>query len=154
VLAALLLGVALLAGCGSKSSSTAAANSTPASGATTASSATTASTPKPSYCAPLSDLEASVKALADIKVRQVGTNGLKAALKQVQSNAMATIKAVEGQFASQTAALKSSLNTLATTVKQLSQSPSLAQLGQVKTQISAVSTAAKSLVSGISPKCG
>ena len=91
-LLALLIGGALLAGCGSSS--------------------------KPAYCDPVNKTEDAVKSLPtaqDVKANGVGT--LKSALSTVQQNATTAINQAKSDFSTQTTALKSSVDALANTVK-------------------------------------
>jgi hypothetical protein len=128
-LLALLLGGVLLAGCGSSS--------------------------KPAYCDPITKTENAVKSLPtaqDVKNNGVGT--LKSALSKLKQNATTAINQAKSDFSSQTAALKTSLDALSSTVNQLTSSPSAHTLAQLAAQLSAVGTAAKNLQSAVSSKCG
>jgi hypothetical protein len=128
-LLALLIGGGLLAGCGSSS--------------------------KPAYCSPVSKVENAVKSLptvADVKKNGVGT--LKSAVVQLQQNATAAVNQAKGDFSSQTTALKTSVDALSSTVKQVVSTPSLQTLAQLPAELSAVSTATKNLQTAVSSKCG
>jgi hypothetical protein len=128
-LLALLIGGALIAGCGSSS--------------------------KPAYCDPVTKTENAVKSLPtaeDVKTNGVGT--LKSALSTLQQNATTAVNQAKSDFSTQTTALKSSVDALANTVKQIASSPSAQTLAQLPAQLSAVSTAAKNLQSAVSSKCG
>lgn len=128
-LLALLIGGGLLAGCGSSS--------------------------KPPYCSPVSKVENAVKSLPtldDVKKNGVGT--LKSALVQLQQNATAAIDQAKSDFSGQTTALKTSVDALSSTVKQVVGTPSLQTLTQLAAELSAVSTAAKNLQTAVSSKCG
>jgi outer membrane murein-binding lipoprotein Lpp len=127
-LLALLVGSALLAGCGSS---------------------------KPAYCDPVSKTENAVKSLPtaqDVKKNGVGT--LKSALSTVEQNATTAINKAKSDFSTQTTALKNSVDALSSTVKQLTSAPSAATFAQLPTELSAVGTAAKNLQSAVSSKCG
>ncbi len=128
-LLALLIAGGLLAGCGSSS--------------------------KPAYCSPVSKVENAVKSLPtvdDVKKNGVGT--LKSAVSQLQQNATAAVNQAKSDFSSQTTALKTSVDALSTTVKQVVGKPSLQTLAQLPAELSAVSTAAKNLQTAVSSKCG
>ena len=128
-LLALVIGGALLAGCGSSS--------------------------KPAYCSPVSKVENAVKSLPtvdDIKKNGVGT--LKTALTQLQQNATTAVNQAKTDFSTQTTALKSAVDALAATVKQVTSAPSVQTLAQLPAELSAVGTAAKNLQSAVSSKCG
>jgi hypothetical protein len=72
----------------------------------------------------------------------------------LQKNATAAVNQAKSDFSSQTTALKSSVDALTTTVKQVTGTPSLQTLGQLPAELSAVSTAAKNLQTAVSSKCG
>jgi hypothetical protein len=130
----LVIGGLLVSGCGSSSSST---------------------TSKPAYCSPVTSVENAVKSLPtvnDVKTNGIGT--LKTAVSQLQKNATAAVNQAKSDFSSQTTALKSSVDALTTTVKQVTGTPSLQTLGQLPAELSAVSTAAKNLQTAVSSKCG
>jgi hypothetical protein len=124
----LLIGGALLAGCGSS---------------------------KPAYCDPVSKTENAAKSLPtaqDVKKNGVGT--LTSALSTLKQNATTAINQAKKDFSSQTTALNSSVDALSSTAKQFASSPSAATLVQLSAQLSAVATAAKNLQSAVSSKCG
>jgi hypothetical protein len=128
-LLALLTGGALIAGCGSSS--------------------------KPAYCDAATKTENAVKSLptlSDVKANGAGT--LKTAVAQLQQNATTAINQAKSDFSTQTTALKTSVDALANTVKQVTATPSVQTLAQLPTQLSAVGTAAKDLQSAVSSKCG
>ena len=128
-LLALLIGGGLLAGCGSSS--------------------------KPAYCSPVSKVENAVKSLPtvdDVKKNGVGT--LKSAVVQLQQDATAAVNQAKSDFSTQTTALKSAVDTLSSTVRQIAGTPSVQTLAQLPSELSAVGTAAKNLQSAVSSKCG
>ena len=128
-LLALLIAGGMLAGCGSSS--------------------------KPAYCSPVSKVENAVKSLPtvdDVKKNGVGT--LKSAVLQLQQNATAAVNQAKSDFSSQTTALKSAVDALSSTVNQIAGTPSVQTLAQLPAEFSAVSTAAKSLQTAVSSKCG
>jgi hypothetical protein len=124
---ALVLCVAALAGCGGSS--------------------------KPSYCSSVSNLESSIKALPSTNVVATGLNGLKTAVAKVQTDATAAINDAKSDFPTETSALKSSIDTLSTTVKSAASSPSAATIAQLPSQISAVVTAVDNFQSATKSKC-
>ena len=99
------------------------------------------------------NLKNSVKALPSTNVVQNGTNALTAAVTKVQDDAKAVVSSAKSDFPTETSALQSSLNALATSAKQLASNPSAANVAQLVSQVSAVSTAAKNLASATSSKC-
>jgi len=128
-LLALLIGGALLAGCGGSS--------------------------KPAYCDPVTKTENAVKSLPTVQdVKNNGVGTLKSALSTLQQNATTAVNQAKSDFSSQTTALKNAVDALSSTVKQLASSPSAQTLAQLPAELSAVSTAAKNLQSAVSSKCG
>jgi hypothetical protein len=74
-------------------------------------------------------LEASVKAIPGLEeVKKNGTNALKSSITQVQMNATTVVNEAEAQFASQTSALKSAIDTLSTSVQQVASPPTASQV--------------------------
>ena len=135
----IVVGAALLAGCGSGS---------------TSQSKNSATTGKPAYCASLENLKASVKAIPNLsEIKQNGTNSLDAALAKVKTDATTFADDAKSQFNSQTSALDSAVGALSTSVSQLSSPPTAAQLKALPAQLSAVGAAARELTSAASPKC-
>ena len=133
VLVALVIGGALLAGCGSSGSST---------------------SNQPAYCSAISSLESSVKALPSADdVKQNGVSELKSALTKVQQDTATVVAEAKSAFSSQTTALKSSVDTLSSTVDQITGSPTPQVIAQLPAEISAVATNAKNLQSAGSSKC-
>jgi hypothetical protein len=128
-LLALLIGRALIAGCGSSS--------------------------KPGYCNAVTKTENAVTSLptaSDVKTNGVGT--LKTAVSTLQQNATAAINQAKSDFSTQTTALKNSVDALANTVKQSASTPTRQTLAQLPIQLSAVGAAAKNLQGAASSKCG
>lgn len=146
----LSISVGLLVGCGSSSSTSSHSSaSTPSSGTTAASTSA-----KPSYCAALSNLEASVKALPSIdEIKKNGTGAVESGVAKVQADANTVVNEAQSDFASQTSALKTSVDKLSASVNQLSSPPTTSQLAALPAEISAVSTATQDLAQSAAPKC-
>lgn len=111
------------------------------------------SSSKPAYCTNVANLKSSVKALPSTNVVQNGVSSLESAVTKVLTNAQAVVSSAKSDFPNETTALKSSVNTLSTTVKQAAQSHSVSTLAQIPTQVSAVVTAAKNLEHSTATKC-
>jgi hypothetical protein len=126
VLALVLAG--LLAGCGSSS--------------------------KPSYCASVTNLENSIKAVPSTNVVANGTTALESAFTKIKNDANALISSAKTDFPTETSALKSSIDSLSSTVEGLKGSPSAATLAALAGQASAVVTAADNFTSATKSKCG
>jgi predicted PurR-regulated permease PerM len=128
-LVALLIGGALLAGCGGSS--------------------------KPAYCDPVTKVENAIKSLPTVQdVKNNGVGTLTSALSTLQQKAATAVNQAKSDFSSQTTALKNSVDALSSTVKQLTGTPSAQTLALLTAQLSAVGTAAKNLQSAVSSKCG
>ena len=69
-------------------------------------------------------------------------------------NATTVVNDAKSQFASQTSALKSSVDKLSGSVQQMSSPPTTDQLKALPGQVSAVSAATKDLKNAASPSCG
>jgi len=108
---------------------------------------------KPSYCSAVTNLESSIKAIPSTNIVQTGLNGLKSSLEKVQSDAETAINAAKSDFPNETSALKTSIDTLSSTVKQAASSPSPATIAQIPGQVSAVVTAANNFQSATKSKC-
>jgi hypothetical protein len=109
---------------------------------------------KPSYCSAVTELENSIKALPTTDVIKNGTSGLQSALTKVENNAKSVVDAAKSDFPNETNAVKSSVDSLSSSIKQLGSSATPAAIAQVGVQASAVVTAVKDLVSATSSKCG
>lgn len=134
-----LMAAALFAGCGS-SSSTAAASS---------SSTAAASGSQPAYCTDVNSLKSAAAQLKD----KGSLSAIISSIKNVYSTGQMAIAAVKTAFASQTAALKSSLTTLYNSIKQLTSSSTRASaLQQLPGEVTAVKTATTQFVAAT--KCG
>ncbi len=112
---------------------------------------TTAS--KPAYCTNVANLKASIKALPNTNVVQNGVSALEASVNKVKTDAEAVVSSAKSEFSGETTALKTAVDTLSTTVKQATASPSVSTLALIPAQASAVVTAAKNLESAVSSKC-
>jgi hypothetical protein len=115
-----------------------------------------ASASTPAYCQPLTKAEKAVKSLPTVKdLAKHGVSTLKPAVSTLQHDATSAVKQTKSAFPSQTAALKKSVDTLSSTVKQLSVSSlSLRKLAELGVQLVAVDTNLKNLKSAASSKCG
>jgi hypothetical protein len=108
---------------------------------------------KPGYCTDRSNLESSVKGLADLSVSS-GMSGLEAQLTKIKNNSAALVKSAQSDFPNETGAIKSSFDTLNTTVHGLPSSPSASEIAAVAAQTSAFVTSVKKFMDSTSSKCG
>ncbi len=121
--------------------------------AVTAALAGCGSSSKPAYCTNVENLKASIKALPNTNVVQNGVSALETAVNKVNTDAQAVVKSAKSEFSSETTALKSSAQTLNTTIKQAVASPSASTLALIPAQVSAVVADAKNLENAVSSKC-
>jgi hypothetical protein len=109
---------------------------------------------KPAYCSKRTTLEDSVKGLKSLDT----SNGVSAALRsqvtKIQADATGLVSSAKSDFPSESAALKSSVNTFASTVKALPSSPSVANLAALASSGKAVTSAVKSFTDATNSKCG
>jgi hypothetical protein len=108
---------------------------------------------KPSYCSSVSNLEKSVESLKGVNVISGGTSGLKSALQKVENSAKSVVSSAKSDFPTETTAVSDSISALATSVKQLSGTPSSGQIAQIATQAGATVNAVTNLVSSTKSKC-
>jgi len=95
---------------------------------------------KPGYCSDRSQLESSIKDLANIDP-SAGVSGLQAKLRAIQSDANALVASARSDFPSQTSAIRSSIDRLQSTVRGISSNPSATQIATLAADASAVVSA-------------
>jgi hypothetical protein len=125
VLAAVLVALIGLAGCGSS---------------------------KPSYCKNRTNLENSIKGLTGINLSS-GVSGLQAQAQTIQSDATALVKSAKSDFPDQSSALQTSVNQFSSALHGLPARPSASQLALVATSASGVVNSVKSFFDATSSKC-
>ena len=108
---------------------------------------------KPAYCSNVSDLQQSVDDLKGVKLESGALSTLQTDVKTVQSDADAVVSSAKQDFPNETSALKSSVSTLSTAVKQLPSSPTAQQLAALVPDITNTVTAAKNLSSATKSAC-
>jgi len=109
---------------------------------------------KPAFCSSLTTLKTSIEALPKTDVIKNGTNALKSAADTVVKNAHAVVDSAKSDFPKETAAIKSSVDALQTTVNNLKSDASPALVAQAVGNAASVSTAVKNFSSSASSKCG
>ena len=107
---------------------------------------------KPAYCAQRSNLEKSIKGLTELNASS-GVSGLKAQLTKIESDATALVNSAKGDFPIETSAIKSSVDSLSTTVKNLPSSPSAHDIANVARQAASTVTAVQTFYHSTSSKC-
>ena len=150
-LALAVCGLALLAGCGSGSTSSATSPSAAASA--TSSSAAAAPSSSSALCADAAAVRASLDELRRINVQPGAVseiisdvNSVKAALTTLVSNA-------HGQFQAQTSALSTALNSLSTAASSLRASPGVSTVSGVVSALGQVNTAGQHLLAAVDTDC-
>lgn len=107
---------------------------------------------KPSYCSTRTNLENSIKGLTSLSPSS-GISGLESQLKKIQTEANTLVSQAKSDFPSQTSALKSSVDALASTVKSLPENPSANQIATLSKDASDVASSVSGLVNATSSKC-
>lgn len=108
---------------------------------------------KPAYCSNVSELEKSVGEIGDVKLETGAIATLQSDLQTVQSNANEVVSSAKEDFPNETNAVKSAVSKFSTTIEQLPPSPTAQQLLPLASEISAVVTASKNLVSATQSAC-
>lgn len=156
---------AVAAGCGSgatsgasSSSSAAASSSAATSSATSSSTATAASTSYPAgkedICQARDQLKTSITDLTNTQVAAEGTNAIKAAVDQVQTDLDAVKAAAKDDYQAQVTAVQSALQQLQAAVTNLGSGDAAANLRAVSTAIAATGTASETLFTQLKTACG
>ena len=108
---------------------------------------------KPAYCSNVSDLQSSVNDLKNVQLNADAVSTVQTDLQKIQTNADAVVNSAKQDFPNETSALKSSVSTLSTAVKELPSSPTAQQLAALVPDISNAVTAAKNLSSATKSAC-
>ena len=107
---------------------------------------------KPGYCSDRSQLESSIKDLANLSPSN-GISGLRSQLQQIQSNANALVASARADFPSQTNAIRTSVNSLASDVRTLPSNPSTAQIASLASNASNVVGAVSNFMDATQSAC-
>ncbi len=78
---------------------------------------------KPGYCADRTRLESSIKSLTSLNPSN-GLSGVEAQLKTIQSDANALVASAKSDFPTEASAIRTSIDTLASSVRALPSNPS------------------------------
>ena len=146
-LLAAALGCLLLAGCASPSA--------PAPAPTASNPApTTPATYSPQLCSAAADYQQAANAVVHLDANKVGTDGVKAALQDLQSAAQNLTTAAKEQFGPQVAELEKAIASLRGTLAGLSDQDSLStNLGKIAASVGAVEQAARPIVDSVRTGC-
>jgi hypothetical protein len=108
---------------------------------------------KPGYCADRTRLEDSIKGLTSLNPAN-GLSGVEAQLKTIQSDANALVASAKSDFPTETGAIRTSIDTLESSIRALPSSPSAAQIASLATDASSVVNAVRGFVDATKSKCG
>jgi hypothetical protein len=108
---------------------------------------------KPAYCSDLSTLKDDVKGVS-VPTSSSDVNDLKSQFKTIQSDATALVNSAKSDFPSETSAIKSSVDTLASAVKALPSSPSTTQIAAIVSDAAGVASSVNSFSDAAKSKCG
>ena len=141
----------VVAACGAGTSPTpAASNPPPASTAPAASAAPGAS----AICDDAAAFRASVAALTDLKLLEVGTSGVKAALTNVSTSAKALLVSGKDLLAQPLAKLLAAVEGLQATISALGDQPGLgAAVASIRTAIAGIKAAAADVETALGTTC-
>jgi hypothetical protein len=104
---------------------------------------------KPAYCGDVTTLQNSVKSL-DVSS---GSSSLKPQVQTIVNQAKKLPSSAKNDFPSETAAIKSSFNTLQTDVQAISSKPTAQQAVTIASDAAAAATAVKNFASASKSKC-
>ncbi len=145
-LLAAALGCLLLAGCASPSAPAPAPAPSPA--------PTTSATYSPQLCSAAADYQKAANAVVHLDANKVGTDGVKAALQDLQSAAQNLTTAAKEQFGPQVAELEKAIASLRATLAGLNDQDSLStNLGKIAASVGAVEQAARPIVDSVRTGC-
>jgi len=145
--------LALTTGCSASTTPTTTA-STPTSAASTVSSSADDSAGKEQICAARDGLKTSVAALTNASLLTGGTNGIKAAVAQVQTDLAAVKTAGAQTYATEVDAMQSAVDQLQTAAGELGNGNAAENLQSVGTAIAATGVAAEKLFTKLKTACG
>lgn len=107
---------------------------------------------KPAYCTDRSNLESSIKDLPSA-TSSGGVSALQDQLTTIQSDASSLASSAKSDFPDQTAAVKTSVDTLSSAVKAAPSNPSTSQIAAIAADAASVVSAVKSFSSATKSKC-
>jgi len=107
---------------------------------------------KPGYCSDRSQLESSIKDLTKLTPSS-GISGLQSQLQTIQRNANTLVASARADFPSETSAIRTSVNRLASDVRALPSNPSTAQIASLASNASSVVSAVSSFMDATKSKC-
>ena len=154
-LALAVCGLALLAGCGSGSTSPATSPSAPASPSVpaTSSSAAPSASSSSALCDDAAALRAALDQLRHINVQPGAVSEITSDVTNVKSALATLVTNAHGRFQAQTSALSTALNTLSTAAGSLRASPGVSTVSGVVSALGQVNTAGQKLLAAVNTDC-
>ena len=148
-------GLALLAGCGSGSTSPATSPSAPASPSVpaTSSSAAPSASSSSALCDDAAALRAALDQLRHINVQPGAVSEITSDVTNVKSALATLVTNAHGRFQAQTSALSTALNTLSTAAGSLRASPGVSTVSGVVSALGQVNTAGQKLLAAVNTDC-
>jgi len=104
---------------------------------------------KPGYCSDRSRLESSIRELNPSS----GLSGIESQLRTIQSNANALVASAKSDFPTETAAIRTSIDTFSGAIRALPSNPSPSQIASLATDASSVVSAVNGFVDATKSKC-
>jgi hypothetical protein len=112
------------------------------------------SSDKPAYCGKVDDFKSAFDDLKDVDVKKDGPDAAVSAAKKVKTTGEAAVSAVKSDFAPQANALKSSLQALGKTARELpDKATRKAAAARIPDEVDAVGKAYDDLASKTDSKC-
>ena len=148
-------GLALLAGCGSGSTSPATSPSAPASPSVpaTSSSAAPSASSSSALCDDAAALRAALDQLRHINVQPGAVSEITSDVTNVKAALTTLVSNAHGRFQAQTSALSTALNTLSTAAGSLRASPGVSTVSGVVSALGQVNTAGQKLLAAVNTDC-
>ena len=154
-LALAVCGLALLAGCGSGSTSsdTSPGTSPSAAASATSSSAAPSASSSSALCDDAAALRAALDQLRHVNVQPGAVSEITSDVTNVKSALTTLVTNAHGRFQAQTSALSTALNTLSTAAGSLRASPGVSTVSGVVSALGQVNTAGQKLLAAVNTDC-
>lgn len=107
---------------------------------------------KPGYCSDRSQLESSIKDLANLNPSQ-GLSGLQSQLRTIERDANALVASARSDFPNETNAIETSVDQLSSDIRALPSSPSAAQIASLAASASSVVSSVSGFVDATKSQC-
>jgi hypothetical protein len=147
-----LLAVAVLAGCSDDTTDGDTATEPSSAESSSAESSSTGSSPS-DVCADVDTAKASLQAVVGTDILKEGTDTLKARVDTLESDVKTLLESRQAELAPEAAAAEESLATLKDVLSGLKESPTAADLAQVRPSFKAVTTSVETLFASLGSTC-